>query len=777
MFLTGNVHFLPSLIHRNTENMLRGLLLFLFFIPSTSAGRAAPGPGANDGSPTWQTLSGKQPKVVARGGFSGLYPESSIFANSIVKTNPQLILLCNVQLTKDNIGICRPDVEIGNSTSIEMIFPNETKTYKVNEKDVTGYFSIDYTFLQLTNVTAIQNVLKRTGVFDLSPIPTIDDVRSGAPATLWVNVKYAKFYEEHKMSMEDYFEKLSLRGITYLSSTEIGFLKAMSAKKPPNVKLFFVFRSKDAVEPTTNKTYGSFASNLAALKPMVAGIVAPKEYIWPVEKSNYLAASPTTLVADAHKLGLEVYASGFANDNFISYNYSYDPTEEYLNFIRNGQFSVDGFITDFPPTAMDAVECFATFNSTQDRTGRPLIITRSGASGEYAGSSDLAYQQAVDDEADIIDCSVQMSNDGVAFCMGSPDLTADTTAASTFIDKATTIQEVQSSPGIFSFDLSWSDIQTLQPRLSGPFEKTTGLKRNPAVVNKGKFVKLDEFLEFAKSKSVPGILISLENVAYLASKKGLDVVTTASKSLSKASFDKQSTQQVFIQSEDTSVLDKFKNVDKYKRVLMIKKEVSDIPKDTAAEIKKYADAVTLTRYSIIPTNEGFTLNYTDAVQSLQSENLSVFVSTLYNEYVTLAFDYFADPIVEISTYFHQIGVNGTVTEYPRTASKYMKNPCSDLNNQQLTHVILPIVPGSLLNSSGLELPAPSQPRPSLAVKDIGDPPLPAVTKVEKPPAAAPPPHSSALSAAPNICLSFTAAAVVLLSLMNPPSLLVYTSMV
>ncbi|CAN1315466.1 Glycerophosphodiester phosphodiesterase GDPDL7, partial [Linum perenne] len=535
---------------------------------------------------------------------------------------------------------------------------------------------------------------------------------------------YAQFYDEHKLSVTDYFDKAGLRGINYLSSPEIGFLKAISRKKPRSIKLFFVFRGKDAVEPTTNQTYGSIASNLASLKPLVAGIVAPKDYIWPVEKSNYLAESPTTFVADAHKLGLEVYASGFANDNMLSL--------------------------------------------------RPLIITRGGSSGEYAGSSDLAYQQAVDDEADIIDCGIQMTNDGVAFCMASPDITEDTTAAAVFIDKATTIREIQKASGIFSFDLSWSDIQTLQPRLSSPFEKNTGLKRNPAVVHKGKFVKLDEFLEFAKSKSVPGILISMENVAYLASKKGLDVVTTVRKALSKASFDKQSSQKVFIQSDDTSVLDKFKNEGSYKRVLMVKEEISNIPKDTAEEIKKYADVVTLTRYSIIPTDRGFTLNYTNAVQSLQSVNLSVFVSTLNNEYITLAFDFFADPIVEIATYAKQVAVNGTITEYPRTASKYMKNPCSDLSNRKLPHVILPIVPGDLIEFSGVELPPPGHSRPSLAVKDIGDPPLPAVRKVEDPPSGGgggggPPPDSdsSADSAVANVSLSFITAAILLLSLLNP----------
>jgi glycerophosphoryl diester phosphodiesterase len=94
-----------------------------------------------------------------------------------------------------------------------------------------------------------------------------------------------------------------------------------------------------------------------------------------------------------------------------------------------------------------------------------FIISHNGASGVYAGSTDLAYQQAVEDGANIIDCSVQMSKDGVAFCLDSVDVTRDTTAAASFMSLSTTIPEIQESAGIFSFDLSWSDIQTLQRKL------------------------------------------------------------------------------------------------------------------------------------------------------------------------------------------------------------------------------------------------------------------------------------------------------------------------
>lgn len=91
-----------------------------------------------------------------------------------------------------------------------------------------------------------------------------------------------------------------------------------------------------------------------------------------------------------------------------------------------------------------------------------MVITHNGASGVYPGCTDLAYKQAVDDGADIIDCSIQMSKDGVAFCLDSADLAGSTTAMPAFMSRSMTIPEIQSSVGIFTFDLTWSEIQTLK---------------------------------------------------------------------------------------------------------------------------------------------------------------------------------------------------------------------------------------------------------------------------------------------------------------------------
>lgn len=143
--------------------------------------------------------------------------------------------------------------------------------------------------------------------------------------------------------------------VNYISSPEVGFLRSVASRfRKGYTKLVFQFLAPDAVEPTTTQTYGSLLNNLTFIKTFARGIIIPKYYILPVDNSLYLQDS-NTIVLDAHAAGLEVFASDFANDNILPYNYSYDPVSEYLSFIDNGKFSVDGLISDSPITASATV--------------------------------------------------------------------------------------------------------------------------------------------------------------------------------------------------------------------------------------------------------------------------------------------------------------------------------------------------------------------------------------------------------------------------------------
>ncbi|KAK8697197.1 hypothetical protein V6N13_113349 [Hibiscus sabdariffa] len=682
----------------------------------------------------WLTLSGGPPLVIARGGFSGLFPESSIYANDIVKqlNHTKMALSCNLQLTKDGIGICLSDIRLDSSTNIGTVFPNDLNTYNVNGQQVKGWFAVDFTSdVILKNVSLVQSIPTRTNVFDgRLPVSTVKDVAGVKPPVFWLNVQYDVFYTEHNLSVSMYLEhERRVMGIDYISSPELGFLMRMRGKvNKAETKLVFEFLDPDVVEPTTKQKYSAILNNLSAIKLFVSGILVPKEYIWPVDANKYLG-KPTTLVADAHKLGLEVYASGFANDMPGSYNYSYDPTTEYLQFIDNPDFSVDGLLTDFSPTASTAIACFASDENTKPKKGKALIITHNGASGVFPGCTDLAYEQAANDGADIIDCSVQMSKDGVAFCLDSVDLTRVTTAMPAFMSRSSSVPEVQKDRGIFSFDLTWSEIKTLMPQMESPFDQTAGFQRNPEAKNKGKFMTLVEFLDFARANAVSGILINIENAAYLASNKGLDMVGSITKALSNATFDQQLTQLVLIQSDDSSVLSKFQGVPAYKRLLHISKPIGDAPEPTVNEIKKLADGVVIARPSLISVENGFTKAQTKVLDEMRAAKISVYVYVLRNEFVALPFDYFADPTRELATYVAALEVDGVITEFPGTASQYMRSPCVDLNGQI---AVLPAEPGALLkqaSSVALALPPVIPPNPPLQVADVVDPPLPAVTNI------------------------------------------------
>ncbi|KAG6519301.1 hypothetical protein ZIOFF_022794 [Zingiber officinale] len=625
---------------------------------------------------------GAAPLVIARGGFSGVFPDSSQYAYQFAQANS----LKNVIISHLNFLFF-------------IFFPWEV----------------------------IQNIYSRPSIFDASlPISMVEDVTGLHPSQFWINLHCNYFFKAHNLDAVDYITSVSGQVvIDFISSPEIDFLRNLKGKLGrAKTKVIFKFLEVDDVEPSSNKTYKALLTDLATIKSFASGILVPKSYIWPVNEDQYLETH-TSLVTDAHALGLEVYAFNFANDMPASYNYSFDPTTEYLQFIDNSNFSVDGVITDFPSTASEAIACLAhSRKNVVPNKGRPLIITHNGASGVFAGSTDLAYQQAVADGADIIDCSVQMSKDGVAFCLESPDLMGHTTAVQTFMSQATTVPEIQSNNGIFSFDLTWSDIQSLKPELTSPISQS-GMARNPAAKNAGKILILEDFLNFAKNSTVPGILINIENAAYLASKRGLGIVDAISTALSNASYDQQP-------------------------ILTIKETISDAPKPTIDEIKQSADVVDLPRSSIGTVSGSFINGFTDIVKQMHTANMSVHVSVLRNEFMAIAFDYFSDPMVELATFVASVEVDGMVTEFPATAAAYFRSPCSD-PNAKLDYSILPIEPGSLLDLAPPEaLPPAEAPAPPLQVADIQDPPLPPVTNLSQASSVVAPPTTSPSGQSANV---------------------------
>ncbi|KAF4359304.1 glycerophosphodiester phosphodiesterase GDPDL4 [Cannabis sativa] len=716
----------------------------------------------------WQTLSGKSPLVIAHGGFSGTLPgySDTAYSLALMTSLPDVVLWCDVQLTKDGDGICASNVNLDNGTDISDVYNKRDTEYVIDGKSTRGWFSVDFTLKELSSVSIRQGIYSRAPNFDgsLFQITTVDNMANQLkPPGLWLNIQHNAFFMQRNLSMRNYVLSLSKRVvINYISSSELSFLNNIRARLNTNVtKLVFRFLGQDEIEPSTNQTYGSLLKNLKNIKTSASAIIVPKGYIWPVDTKSYLEPH-TSLVLDAHKEGLEVYASEFVNDISLSYNYSYDPVAEYLNFIDNGDFSVDGVLTDFPITPSAAIDCFAHLEKNATEQAKPLVISKCGASGDYPGCTDKAYSKAIDDGVDVLDCPVQMSKDGIPFCLSSINLIDSTDVAqSAFTDLTLSIPEIKTGTGIFAFSMTWDQIQTLKPVISNPYSSKYALFRNPRNMNDGSFVSLADFLDLTKkSSSLTGILISIEFAAYLAEEQGLSVTEAVINSLSKAGFNNQTALKVMIQSTNSSVLTKFQGKNDYELVYKIEEEIRSLDDGALNDIKSLADSVVVGKASVFPDSKLFLTGSTDVVSKLQAKNLSVYVETFSNEFVSQAWDFFSDATVEINSYVMGANIDGVITDFPKTSARYKRNRCLALGDNTPAYMS-PVQPGALLQLISPPFMPPSEaPSPVLTLEDVSEPPLPPVS----PTGSASNPNSTAPAPASRNAQPKIAAGSILLSL-------------
>ena len=116
---------------------------------------------------------------------------------------------------------------------------------------------------------------------------------------------------------------------------------------------------------------------------------------------------------------------------------------------------------------MPVTGCFSHLDTKDEKPGRITIISSDGASGDFPGCTDLAYEKAVKDGVDILDCNVKMSKDKIPFCMSSIDLLNTTNVFGTsFRNLSSTVAEIQERSGIYTFSLTMSQIKTLKRKNS-----------------------------------------------------------------------------------------------------------------------------------------------------------------------------------------------------------------------------------------------------------------------------------------------------------------------
>ena len=161
----------------------------------------------------------------------------------------------------------------------------------------------------------------------------------------------------------------------------------------------------------------------------------------------------------------------------------------------------------------------------------------------------------------------------------------------------------------------------------------------------------------------------IQNAEYLAVKEGLSVTDAVTKVLDKAGYTGPKAEQVKILSTDSSVLKAMKGK-KYELVYQVDESIRGIEDNAIADIKTFAQSVVIIKATIFPDNGGFLSVATGIVKKLQSSKLHVYARLFRNEFVSQAYDFNSDPIVEINSFVMGAGVDGVITDFPKSAAQY-----------------------------------------------------------------------------------------------------------
>ncbi|XP_024364642.1 glycerophosphodiester phosphodiesterase GDPDL7 isoform X2 [Physcomitrium patens] len=638
----------------------------------------------------WQTFNKGPPLVIANGGTSGLYPDQTLraYRDAANSTSSPLALLCDLMISKDNFGICRPGFFLEMSTNTTS-YPATAKrsTYSGYGQNLTGYFANDFTLAELLTVTGMRTSNARPPIFTQETLAAPENVSQIAAefgVATWINVEFPEFFQEYPApnSLLSYLTSfLKTNKVQYLSVTNSSILKLIA---PTNgTRLVLKLLDYDGlVDP--------LFQNLTDIATYAQGVLVPNSYVIPKNFTGYgvYEGQATTAVQDAHKAGLEIFVYGFANDRqpYI-YNYSKDPVLEVLSYVGDS-FTADGIVTDFPNTAATAIHCYpdgfdkpSTIQASTPKLTNPIIIAEDGASGDLPGSTMAAYLKAIDDGADYIECKVQITSDGVPICRDGENLLNNTNIGSS---QAKLEKYYTAYPdfgyGVFSFDVPSTEIQNLRGIISRPNNSTS---RDPANDGKESILTLKEFLNLSKIYTNTGLYVNVQNAYKVYRLKNLDMVSAVATALAVADLTNAG-DKVLLASEDTSALNAFQEViPNVRLVYVIANNEMDysVPREVLKEIKKYADTVHIYRSFIdrIDPYTYFVNKMTSVVQEAKALNMTVFYASISNEYLNLAFDYRADPHLKMYYLLQELQSNGKslldgfLTVYPATVYNFLNN--------------------------------------------------------------------------------------------------------
>ncbi|MEI2555551.1 glycerophosphodiester phosphodiesterase [Acinetobacter pittii] len=357
--------------------------------------------GCNDddkteNSPTTPEYQLPKILVVGHRGASALRPEHTLASYQKAIDDGADFIEPDLVSTKDGVLVTRHENEIGGTTNVSTLsqFADRKTTKNIDGKDLTGWFTEDFTLSELQQLKARERIPEfrpaNTAYNDLYPVPTLEQVielaeanykKTGKIIGLYIETKHPTYFKNRNLAMEDTLLKTLAKyeytrdiAPVYLQSFEVQNLIDLkneldlhkTIKHAQIIQLYDAKTSQpaDFVESGETKTYADLATaeGLKDVAKYANGVGPSKGYILNFNDNG--SVQTTSFISDAHAAGLKVHPYTFRpENNFLPtpLKCSQDkpaercPSGALKEFEAYFKAGVDGVFTDDPALGREAV--------------------------------------------------------------------------------------------------------------------------------------------------------------------------------------------------------------------------------------------------------------------------------------------------------------------------------------------------------------------------------------------------------------------------------------
>ena len=329
--------------------------------------------------------------VIGHRGASALRPEHTLESYTKAIEDGANVIEPDLVSTRDGVLVARHENEISGTTNVadRPEFAARKATKLIDNVSISGWFTEDFTLAELQTLRARERIplnrpgnTKFDGQFTVPTFQAIIDLakskslETGRTIAIYPETKHPSYFKSINLPLEkrlvDALDANGYRGKAapvFIQSFEVANLKEI--RKLTDVRIVQLLSAsgqpEDFRQAGDPRTYADISS-AAGLREVAgyANAIGPdKAMVIPRTAQNNLG-TPTSLVADAHAVGLVVHPYTFRPENpFLPADLrrgtASSPTErgdlaaEITAYLRAG---IDGFFTDEPSIGRATLDTF-----------------------------------------------------------------------------------------------------------------------------------------------------------------------------------------------------------------------------------------------------------------------------------------------------------------------------------------------------------------------------------------------------------------------------------